>query len=163
MDKLTFSRAAELLAYTPDTGTLIWRTHRGRKAPAGSVAGNLRISGYVQVIVDGRAHGAHRLAWLLATGAWPAGEIDHIDGDKSNNRFSNLRDVTRKVNIENRRRCTKSSRSGLLGVSPRANGKWLSQIQVDGVKHHIGIFDSPEAAHQAYLDHKRRLHTGNTL
>lgn len=163
MDKLTLAELQNLLDYNPDTGEFTWLVNRGRMAPAGSKAGCLRMSGYVQIIVDGKTYSAHRLAWLFVNGKWPDQEIDHIDGVRSNNAIRNLRDVDMYTNRENRRVATYRSASGLIGVSPRANGKWLSQIQVRGRKMHIGTFDTAEAAHAAYVTAKRAMHVGNTL
>jgi hypothetical protein len=98
------------------------------------------------------------------TGLWPQNDIDHRDGDKKNNRFSNLRDVTTQVNIQNQRRATKANKSGLLGAAfNRRLGKYVSGIGVAGRTVYLGVFETAIEAHEAYLKAKRQLHEGNTL
>ena len=87
---LTAARLRELLHYNPDDGLFRWRV-AGPKRVVGAPAGSRQRIGYIVIRVDGRLHYAHRLAWLHTTGAWPAASIDHIDGDKGNNRWVNLR------------------------------------------------------------------------
>jgi hypothetical protein len=96
------------------------------------------------------------------TGRWPNGVVDHINGDTSDNQWSNLRDVTHSVNCQNQRRAKRSNASGLLGVS-FFDGKPRASISVDGRPIHLGTFDTPEAAHQAYVEAKRKLHAGCTI
>lgn len=107
---------------------------------------------------------AHRLAWLYMTGEWPKSEmVDHENTVRNDNRWSNLRDSTRTVNMENQRQAHKGSQSGLLGVSPRPNGAWVAQIQVSRKKLWLGEFSTPEQASTAYIEAKRRLHAGCTI
>jgi hypothetical protein len=147
---LSAARLRELLHYDPTTGVFTRRSN-GRGA-------GYRAKTSVEIRVDHQLHRAHRLAWLYMTGAWPQNHIDHIDGDQFNNRFANLRDVTRTVNMQNRRRAQSNNRLGLQGVSA-----WGSRFKarLDGSK--LGAFDTPEEAHAAYLDAKRRKHEGCTL
>lgn len=157
----SYEQVSKLLAYDPDTGVLTWRSSRGG-VRAGAVAGRLKRNGYVEIGVLGRLLQAHRLAWLLETGAWPTGEIDHLDGSPSNNRISNLRDVTHSANQQNLKRAQSNNSSGFLGVSS-CKGSWKAQIGVGGKPRHLGTFDSPEAAHAAYIEAKRKLHPGCTI
>ena len=96
-------------------------------------------------------------------GEWPADEVDHINGDSTDNRLCNLRSVSREVNQENIRRAKRNSKTGLLGVMHTRGGKYRSAIRVRGVFHHLGHFDTAEQAHAAYVEAKRRLHEGCTL
>jgi hypothetical protein len=166
---LTAARLRELLHYDPDTGAFTRRfaelTPKGgvRKA-AGTVIGRPMAGGYVRVGVAGRRYLANVLAWLYMTGQWPRGDVDHRDGDPSNNRWKNLRDVAHQQNIENRRHANKNNTCGLLGVhASGARGRWTAAIHVGGRKTHLGSFGSPEEAHAAYVEAKRRLHAGCTL
>jgi hypothetical protein len=163
---LTAERLRELLAYEPGTGLFTWRVDRclNRIVKAGMVAGSTHTTyGYVYIGVDGRNYRAHRLAWLYVHGAWPEHEIDHINGLPADNRIVNLRDVTSSANKQNLRRAKSSNKSsGLLGVQKKRN-RWYAHITVRGRQRHIGVFDTPELAHAAYLFAKRQSHEGNTL
>jgi hypothetical protein len=92
----------------------------------------------------------------------PPRPIDHINGDPSDNRISNLRDVSRTENQENQRRAQRHNKVGLLGVSPNGKG-FISRIKVAGRKVNLGTFPTPEIAHAVYVKAKRYLHAGCTL
>jgi hypothetical protein len=147
---ITAERLRELLHYDPETGVFTWRLPR-RGVRAGYEAGASRSDGYRRIQVDGRVIYAHRLAWPYMTGEWPDAEIDHINGDPSDNRIVNLRPATRSQNSANGRKPSDNT-SGLKGVSWHARGrKWRAQIVVNGKCRHLGLFDCPAAAHAAYL------------
>lgn len=161
--ELTAERLRELLDYDPVMGVFTRRIGRRGTSAAGSKVGTMGGNGYLQAVVDGEQHYAHRLAWLHVTGNWPAAQIDHIDGDKSNNAISNLRDVPQSVNQKNRRHAMSTNKSsGLLGVSAN-RGRWQATIRIDGKHRFLGRFDTPEKAHEAYLDAKRKYHAGCTI
>lgn len=160
--KLTAERLRELLNYDPETGVFTWRVSRRATARPGSVAGTITPKGY-RAIWIGANYRAHRLAWLYVYGVWPTHEIDHIDGNRANNAIANLRDVTRSVNHENLRRARSDSAHGFLGVSPFKGKWWKARITVNGKWQHLGTFKTPEEAHAAYLEAKRRLHVGCTI
>lgn len=163
MSGLTSERLREVLHYDPDTGLFRWRVTRPRAA-IGSQAGTLDTHGYVRIGVDGAIHRGHRLAWFYMTGEWPSKEVDHLDGRKSNNAFSNLRDVARNVNQQNVRAPHKRGGSGALGVSfHHATGKWRARVWTNGKNTSLGLYDNREAAHSKYVEAKRQLHEGNTL
>lgn len=156
LTNITADKLRELLAYDPETGRFTWRiAPRGHKA--GSVAGCLDSYGYVVIRIDGANRKAHRLAWLHIHGENPDGQIDHINGKRDDNRMANLRIVTMQENQHNRLTAHRSSQTGMLGVSPK-RGRWRAQIKVDGKKLHLGMFDTPEEAHAAYLEAKRKHH-----
>ena len=155
---ITAKRLRNLLAYDATTGIFVWRVTRSRKAPAGAVAGYVNQSGYRHIIVDGEEYKAHRLAWLHVTGKWARKRIDHADGDLNNNRFSNLREATHSQNLANSR-LRRDNKVGLKGVcQERTTGRWMANINKDGRRHYLGLFDSPEEAHAAYCDAAARLH-----
>lgn len=161
--KLTYDRARELLSYCAETGVLTWNVDRAYVVRAGDIAGTNGINGYRQIIVDGERHKAHRVAWLIANGKWAVGDIDHINGVRSDNRLTNLRDVSRSVNMQNQRVAHQCNQSGLLGVSPHKRNKkrpWAASINVGGKVMHLGYFATPEEAHAIYLANKRALHEG---
>ena len=159
---LTPERLRELLHYDPETGLFTWRQRRGSRAPQGGVAGSHDALGYIQIGVDGVGHHAQRLAWLYQKGVWPEFTVDHVNGVPDDNRFSNLRDVSHQSNIQNQRRAPRSNTSGFLGVSASGN-RWRAAIVVNLRQIHLGCFATPEAAHAAYVEAKRRLHEGCTL
>lgn len=158
---MTADQVRAHLRYDPDTGHLIWQP--GRKRP-GQVAGTDKGSGYIMIRVEGRALLAHRLAWLLSTGTWPTGEIDHLNGVKTDNRIANLRDVPRQRNSENTRKARASGATGFLGVSwDNQKKKFQSGIVVNGKRKNLGRFSTAEEAHAAYVAAKRQMHSGCTI
>lgn len=161
---LTAERLRELLHYNPETGVFT-RIKNRRSDLVGTVAGSINRwnNGRVIICVDMVEYKAHRLAWLYMTGKWPVNVIDHIDCNPSNNALENLRDVTIQINCQNQRKAA-NNRSGFLGVSRNwYAGRWMAKIKVDRVEHYLGIFDTPEEAHAAYVAAKRRLHPGGML
>ena len=163
MAELTQARLKELLTYDPDTGVFTYNTGTGR-CRAGTVAGTATARGYRQICIDYRVHLAHRLAFVYMLGAAPA-VVDHVNGEKCDNRWANLRAATISSNAQNQRHSRKGNASGFLGVhwSRRLN-KWQARIKpADGPSKYLGSFTDPEEAHQAYLTAKRQLHTGCTI
>lgn len=162
---LTAERLRELFHYDLVTGVFTRLVAVGRhgRYKVGDVAGTLKPDGYNIVCVDGTQYKAHRLAWLYVYGVWPSGLIDHKYGKEAGNGIENLREGNNTFNMQNER-CARANNksSGLLGA--HAHGKrWRSQIKVDGVLIRLGTADSPEEAHQLYLEAKRRLHPGCTI
>jgi hypothetical protein len=154
--------AREVFDYDAETGALIRRTAAGTRAITGVPSGRADRHGHVRVRFDGKEYAAHRLVWLHVTGQLPRGEIDHINGIRSDNRISNLRDVTHRVNLENRRCATKRNVSGVLGVTKRG-GSYSARIKLNGKPVYLGSFGSAAEAHAAYLAAKRAHHEGCTL
>lgn len=154
--KPTAEQVMELLAYEPSTGAFTWKVGR-RKVKAGDRAGKTDSDGYRVIGISGRSHKAHRLAWLVTHGKWPTGEIDHINGNRSDNRIENLRDVDRGRNARNQTRLVKPETvSGLLGVTwHKPKNRWRACIRVGGRHTFLGYFDTPEAGHAAYMAAKR--------
>jgi hypothetical protein len=160
---LTFERLRELLNYDPETGVFTRRVSRRGGGPAGSVAGLLSDRWrYNTVVIDNKRYAAHRLAWLYMTGEWPEHQIDHINGDALDNRFSNLRDVTGSLNQQNKRRPPRHNKTGLLGVCYAANG-YQASIWVGGRSVYIGRYKTADEAHDAYVKAKREMHPGGML
>lgn len=150
----------QMLSYDPETGVFIWARNIGN-VKAGAIAGCVNRKGYRYISAFKKLYRANRLAWIYVYGKEPVGQIDHIDGDRLNNRIANLRDVDGFTNQRNRKRGNKNSTSKLLGVSFHAGtGKWRAQI-TERKTIHLGLFDTEEQAHAAYLEAKRRLHGEN--
>jgi hypothetical protein len=145
----------EWLDYDPETGIFIWKKppRRGRSY-VGEVAGNMRPSRYVLIGLSGFGQMmAHRLAWIYIYGPTiGGGEIDHIDGNPSNNAISNLRLATSRQQKRNKK-VQSNNRSGLKGAYYHAahkGKKWRTQINVDGKLIFLGYFHTAEEAHAAY-------------
>lgn len=157
---LSKDRLKELFNYNPETG-LFTRTISASHAKKGSIAGT-KFRGYLCISVDGKEYMAHRLAWLYMTGKFPENHIDHINTNKADNRFCNLRDATLKVNNQNIRKATIRNKCGILGVSTRY-GKYTAAIKSNDVSIYLGTFNTAEEAHKKYIETKRVLHEGCTL
>lgn len=141
--ELTPERLKSLLSYNPDTGEFTWLVG-GRGRRVGEIAGCLAYVGdgktYTRIGIDGKLYYAHRLAWLYSYDAWPKNHIDHIDQNSTNNRLSNLRDVTGSENNKNMK-TPKNNSSGVMGVYSRNDTqKWEASIQVNGKQIHLGYF-----------------------
>lgn len=159
---LTAERLWRMLDYDDKTGLFTWRVSPGGPSKLGTPVGSVSSDGYLKIMLDGRTHSAHRLAFLYMTGFWPAGEVDHRDGDRLNNRWSNLRDVAHQTNAQNRR--TSGNAVGLLGVSKHHRSeRYRATLRVNGRNMRLGWFATPEEAHQVYVNAKRKFHEGNTL
>lgn len=160
--ELTAERLKELLHYDQETGVFTHRAPR-KKIRVGEVAGTTdKISGYVILCIDCRHYYGHRLAFLYMTGNWPKLLVDHIDGNRANNRFANLRDAPRLINQQNMRKATACSSSGLLGAYKKRD-KWESRIRHKGKVIRLGVFSSACDAHAAYVAAKRQFHEGCTI
>ena len=159
---VTAQRLRYLFNYDPATGNFTRRVRVSRNTKVGDMAGTKSPDGYLHIRVDCCLYLSHRLAWIYVTGEQPKFQIDHIDGNRCNNAFSNLRDVYCGINSQNQRSARADNKSGFLGVAKNGSG-WGASIKAGGMKHHLGTFKNPELAHAAYLEAKRRLHPGCTI
>lgn len=155
-------RLNELLSYDEDTGALRWRvlpaTIRSNicfnNRVGGTSAGTVGSGGYLVVGIKRRYYLAHRLIWKIETGQDPGGVVDHIDGNKLNNRFSNLRLATHGQNIQNSKLRVDNA-SGVKGVHwDVGHKKWRAVLTTNGNSVRIGRFDSIYAARNA-IEHMR--------
>lgn len=157
--ELTAKRLRALFTFDYETG----KFYSARSDLRRSV-GSTTKHGYVTLKVDGSYHMAHRLAWLYDKGKWPDGQIDHINGNRADNRIENLRDVDQTTNMQNQRSAHVDCASRLAGTYfHKRIGKHYAQIRVNKVLKHLGYFETPEEAHAAYLKAKRELHPGCTI
>lgn len=137
---ITHARLLEVLDYDPDNGIFTWKVATARKIWVGRSAGSPDKYGYPLIRIDNRRYSAHRLAWFYVHGEWPPLELDHINGDASDYRISNLRLATRAQNVANTK-IPKHNTSGVKGVTWDAvNQKWAAQIHVSGKLIKIGRF-----------------------
>lgn len=156
---LTAARLREVLHYDPETGVFRWRMDRDRagNAKAGDIAGRIASTGYRQIRVDNRLYKAHRLAFLYMTGEWPEQHVDHRDGDRLNNAWSNLREATPSQNGANRG-ATKRNKLGVKGVYRNHDGKFKASICLDGEQVYLGTFDTPAEAASIYAVAAKDMH-----
>jgi hypothetical protein len=147
----------ECLAYDAETGALSWlarplhhfKSERDMKAwntrYAGKKAGALQGQGYLEIRLGNKAqlkYKAHRIAWELYYGEPPGQQIDHINGDRTDNRICNLRCVTNQENAKNQKMFSNNT-SGRTGVTwHKATQKWAARVRADGRHHHLGLFAS---------------------
>lgn len=154
---MKIERLRELLAYDPGSGLLTWQVSRGKAQP-GRIAGSVNTDGYVRIMADGERISAHRAAFALMTGAWPEATIDHRNGVRSDNRWSNIRPATSRQQAQNRK-APVGAASALLGAHrDRERNCWLARIRHEGRTTHLGRFASAEEAHDAYMRAKARIH-----
>lgn len=155
------ARAA--LSYDPATGSLIWRrrsdvSSRWNTKHAGKTAGFIMAGQYRMLTLHNKMLTAHRVIFLLQAGRWPAHQLDHINGDKQDNRWSNLREATPQENMWNRTP-RPQNKTGFRGVCwNRKARKWEAKIRLNGKSVYLGLFDTPEAAGNAYLTAAQDAH-----
>lgn len=153
----------KLLRYEPDTGKLFWRpreaglfSSNGRAIRWNTIYSGAEAftsynsSGYRHGKIFGKLYRAHRVAWAIVTGDWPDNEIDHINGDRTDNRMNNLRAATRAENARNSgiRSDNTSGHKGVRWINTRR--KWGARIRISGSNKHLGYFESYEAACASY-------------
>lgn len=148
-----------LVEYSKDTGVFVLKDS-ARKTRRKGVFGTSH-DGYSRARILGNDYYMHRLAWFYVTGAWPVFVIDHIDGNRSNNKFSNLREATVLQNNQNTRSARKDSKTGVMGVTyieGRGECCWRARIRKNGKRICIGHYASLEKAHEEYQKAKREMH-----
>lgn len=145
--ELTQQQLKSVIQYIPVCGLFLWTGNYGL-FKGGKVANRNRPGGYSYVSIYGKSYPAHRLAWLYVYGEWPPCQIDHIDGDPSNNRLENLRLATASQNQRNRK-LSENNTSGAKGVSKIGN-RYAARIRVDGKNKHLGTFGTLNEAADAY-------------
>jgi hypothetical protein len=157
----------QLIDYDPETGALVWRVRGvsfftdGKKSAiqsmrrwntryAGKAALNYKgTAGYFKGVIFGEAYLAHRVAWAIYSGSWPGNEIDHINGDRLDNRIANLRSATRQENGKNVSIGSRNT-SGTIGVHwEKRTLRWVAQIHKNGKNKFIGRFKSKDEAIEA--------------
>lgn len=158
---ITQERLKELLHYDPNTGIFTRLKSLSPRAMRGSTAGTTQ-KGRIIICIDNKRYKAHRLVWFYVYGKWPTGPIDHRNGIDNDNRLGNLRDVSQTINNQNQRIAQKNNLSGFLGVT-KFNKRWRASICIDNKMYHLGMFNSPELAHEAYLKKKQACHLGCTI
>jgi hypothetical protein len=144
---LTQEKLKSLLTYVPESGQFFWN-ESGKGREASLDAGTLLPTGYIHITIEGERYVAHRLAWLYMTGVFPEEELDHIDRDRANNIWLNLREATRSENAMNQQIRTDNI-SGHRGICwDKQKNKWKVQISAKGVsriqKHFVNFDEAVE-------------------
>lgn len=146
-----------LLKYCPETGIFV-RIKDSQKYKSGHIAGHKNKGGYTYIKINYEGYLAHRLAWFYMTGNWPENEIDHIDLNKRNNTWSNLRESDSFSNNYNKK-LSKRNTTGAKGIwFNKDRKKWEVRIHFKGKRIHLGRFPSAEKASKAYDDAAKKLH-----
>ena len=141
------------LSYDQHTGCIHWKNlYNGREAFL-----TRDTNGYLRGRFLKKDLAAHRVAWLLYYGTWPKHQIDHIDGDRANNRIKNLRDVPQSENLKNRG-VDRRNTTGVCGVRVyKQTGKYVAYIRLGGVSKHLGYFSTFEEAVEARQKAEKEL------
>lgn len=140
----------ELFRYEPETGKLYWKIDRSWQIKAGDEVGCISNKGYLRTELRSvkRKVLVHRIIWKMITGREPNGILDHINNNRLDNRFENLREITPKGNAQNRN-IHSNNTSGCMGVHYRKDcKKWAVNISTDGKRIHGGHFENIEDAIQ---------------
>jgi len=162
---ITQNELKQALNYDPTTGLFTWKVSNSRRVKVGSVAGCLKVHGYITININNKRYYAHRLAFLYMTGNFPENEIDHINIIRNDNRWFNLREATSTQNAHNSSKPSHNT-SGFKGVSKhKASGKYEASIKVNNKKKFLGLYDSVEEAfdvrnHAAIHLHKEFARNG---
>lgn len=163
----TPSQLSEYFSYCADTGEVRWIKSPRSKVRVGDVAGVKHHSGYLMINFKNRKYMLHRVIWAIVNGSWPAEQIDHINGDRADNRIANLRECSVAENMQNKR--TYGRKSGRLskfaGVTAAYKGlkPWRAQIKIDKKQINLGYFYTEEEANICYLNAKKSLHGFNPV
>lgn len=164
---VTSERLAELLHYDPDSGIFTRLVRTTNSIHVGDKAGWPDSHGYLKIMVDNVQYFAHRLAWLYMTGQFPAEQVDYINRNKPDNRWSNLRAVSNLENCRNQS-LPKNNTSGHIGVHwHKQCKKWSSRIRVNGRLISLGLFvdvlDAAKARQAAEVKYGFHVNHGQAM
>lgn len=155
---ITQEELKQNLKYDPETGIFVWIVSSNGRIQIGDVAGGIDGKGYSHIQIYRKLYRSHRLAWLYVYGKFPSHALDHIDGNKTNNKISNLRECTLSENSKNIK-MNKNNKSGFKGVSwSKCANKWMATGKIDGKPHYLGLFINPEEASNAYQEFSKQYH-----
>ncbi len=158
---LTQENIKQILQYDEEKGIFYWLIRPCNSMQAGNFAGTYDKKGYLRILYRGKLYMGHWLAWLYVYGKWPDNEIDHINGIAGDNRICNLRDVTRKQNMENKK-VYKNSKTGYPGVSWHSRDKkWNVRIGHYGKRFSLGYFDDLTEAIAVRIKAENATYTHN--
>jgi hypothetical protein len=144
----------EHLRYEPESGQIFWTKKAGRRSVVGAEAGTVTTQGYRMVTLCGEMCFAHRIAWFFQNGELPSTRLDHVNGDRLDNRIANLRQADAFQNRWNSRRVGQKLPKGVS----QHHRKFRALITARGHRSDLGYFDTPEEAHEAYRAAAEKLH-----
>lgn len=154
---ITQERVKELFSYNVDTGEFYRKIDSGKRGKKGTLVGTDR-HGYLTVKINGKRHSLHRLAWLYIYGEFPSGDLDHKNGNPTDNRINNLRIATKSQNLANSIG-QPSRRKASKGIHWRENiRKWVAQINKDNTRFYLGVFKHRAEAEEAYALAAKKLY-----
>ena len=149
----------EIFNYDSKNGGLYWKNPSSFRVKKGDRAGCIDDLGYRRITIKPYRYREHQLIWLIEHGFLPKLQIDHIDGNKSNNHINNLREVSNKQNSENRN-FNKNNKLRVKGVYLFRN-KYCACIQNNYKRYHLGVYKTLEDAQAAYINASKKMHTHN--
>jgi hypothetical protein len=163
LNKNKISEIKKCVEYDSLTGKFkrIKLSKNDRTGKLGYIDVKKNVNGYFDIWVCGKIYRQNRLAWCLYYNKDTNLQIDHINGDRTDNRICNLREVTNGENIQNQIKPSKNNTSGFLGVC-KLNNKFGTRIRKDGIDYYLGCFNTPEEASKVYIQTKKKLHISST-
>lgn len=148
----------QLVAYDAETGLMTRRVATASNIKVGDPVGYADNQGYLCAYIKGRQYKVHRLAWLYVYGEWPKGQLDHINGDRTDNRICNLREATASQNQQNKA-TPKENKSGVKGVvQHKRSGRWYAFCRVNGTRSYLGSFTDIQDAEAAVIKFRSEHH-----
>jgi hypothetical protein len=155
---ITQNYLKSILDYNPETGIFVWKVKFSKKINIGDVAGTKDSKGYIAIKVNKKTYASHRIAWLYIYGYIPEKQIDHINGNRVDNRICNLREATNQENQFNRQ-IQKNNTSGVKGVCwSNQQNKWVARIRANGKRITLGLFDNLELAELVINEARLKYH-----
>lgn len=151
---LTRERLAEIIDYNPLTGDFQWKAQSRfglRRDLSKPVMSKMNGNGYVSYMLEGKRYLAHHLAWFFVHGLFSSGFLDHINGNRSDNRIANLREATPAENARNGKGWVERGRTGRLKGAYPSKLRWAATIRVNRKLIYLGQFPTEQAAHEAYV------------
>jgi len=155
---LTQSKLKEILYYNPDIGIFIWKRSFAGPIKAGDPAGFLKPNGYIQIKINQMRYYAHRLAWLYINGNFPEKDMDHINRIRNDNRWKNLRCVSKQCNARNSKMNNRNT-SGVTGVIwAKRDLIWRANLYANGKIKNLGSFKKLKDAVKARWSAEKDCH-----
>lgn len=148
-NNLTLKELKRILKYNPRTGQFIWNKKLSFRIWPGKVAGCIGVQGYRYIGIKNISYRAHRLAWFYMTGKWPRDFLDHVNGVRSDNRFSNLRLSNNRQNSINKKQHREGKLPGCSFI--KRKNKWQAAFKFKGKRYFIGLFKTEVDASLAYF------------